>query len=201
MTKAAKLVKHAGRWMTTTERDRLLEATGEAPKVLPGTWRRKDQQAPAPKAPPRDAASSQPTAAGAPEPPAPEAADPAEVAAHCVANGQPQMAAELIRARVPMAEVRRLVDGASAIRQSFHMTRQINSMIPDALLDDMLSGLAQGITSVDFARKTFVNWLADNQSPEILGAPSISHLSARYTEDGGRAGNHGWDAAIARSKK
>ncbi|WP_374371714.1 hypothetical protein [Dongia sp.] len=183
------LVKHNGKWVTIKEYNAAVDAERKARNAV-----REARNAPQASTP---APSPAPQQVEPPSNPAPatDSPDPAEVAEYCAANGRPDMAAKFIRDRVPMAEVHRLVDVSDRIRTQFEAARAVNPEIPQQFLDEMLRGIAGGTTSPEVAGKMFCEWLADHQSPEIMGQLSSSDIA------GTAAGNHGWDRALAQAGK
>lgn len=118
-----------------------------------------------------------------------KAADPAEIAEYCVANGAPQLAAGLIRDKATMDDVKTRVGAASTIREMTKAARGTGVEI-DAKFED--TAIAKGMTA-DEVRKALFDKMVTQQSPEIRGQSSAGAVA------GEAAGNHGWDNALAKT--
>lgn len=103
-------------------------------------------------------------AATAPE--APKAADPAEVAEFCAANGCPALAGPLIREKATMDQVKARVGAAETIRALVADAGKISASIPAKAADEYI---AAGL-SVEEVRAKLWDRVVKAQSPEIRGS-------------------------------
>ena len=123
-------------------------------------------------------------AATAPE--APKAADPAEVAEFCAANGCPQLAAPLIREKATMDQVKARVGAADAIRAMVKDAGLISPSITAKAADEYITA---GL-SVEDVRAKLWDRVVKAQSPEIRGS-----IAADTGADTAKAG---LDKAVAK---
>lgn len=117
-----------------------------------------------------------------------KAADPADVAAYCAENGCARLAADLIREKATMDQVKSKVGAAAAIRAAAKDGARINPNMKAELAEMAEGAIAAGL-SVDSARAKMWDRLVAAQSPEIRSAVSPD---AR-----GRDAN-GWDKAVSK---
>jgi hypothetical protein len=118
------------------------------------------------------------------------AADPADVAEFCSANGCASMAAGLIREKAPMSEVKNRVNSAGAIRELVAEAGKVTPSISAAEADGLISA---GL-SVEQARAKLWDKIVARQSPEIQASIS-SEVAAVATQSAHKAG---WDKAISK---
>jgi ClpP class serine protease len=116
-----------------------------------------------------------------------KAADPAEIAEYCNANGAPQLIAGLIRDKATMDDVKAKVGSASKIREMAKAARATGCTIDSGFED---TAIERGMT-LEEVRAALFDKLTAQQSPEIRGQSSASDIA------GQTAGNHGWDKAFA----
>lgn len=118
---------------------------------------------PPPAEPEAEKAAVQPVAT-APE--APKAADPAEVAEFCTANGCPALAGPLIREKATMDQVKARVGAAETIRAMVADAGKISASISAKVADEFISA---GL-SVEDVRTKLWDRVVKAQSPEIRGS-------------------------------
>lgn len=154
-----------------------------------------EQSTPPAEAPKADEAAKEAApAASAPASDA-KAADPADVADYCAKNGAPQLAAGLIREKATMDQVKTKVaahvDVATKIRERVKSARATGITL-DAKFEE--TAIETGMT-LDAVTDALFQQMTTQQSPEIRGHLSSSDIA------GATAGNHGWDAALAKANR
>lgn len=136
------------------------------------------------------AAATQPAPAAAAAPPsqpeAPKAADPAEVAEFCAANGCPALAGPLIRQKATMEQVKARVGAAETIRAMVKDAMSITATITMAEADRFIAAGA----SVEAVRADLWDRVVKAQSPEIRGSIAA--------DTGAHTAKSGWDKAVAK---
>jgi ATP-dependent Clp protease, protease subunit len=118
-----------------------------------------------------------------------KAADPAEVAEYCAANGAPSMAGQLIREKASMDQVKTKVGATGEIKRLTKLARDTGCKVDDGFEAKAI----EGGMSVDEVRKTLFDKMTTQQSPEIRG-----NLSAGNMTTAGAKADKSWDKAVAK---
>jgi hypothetical protein len=124
--------------------------------------------------------------ANPPAPEAPKAADPAEVAEYCAANGCPALAGPLIREKATMDQVKAKVGAAETIRA---LVKDAGLLAPAIKADAADAYIAAG-TSVEDVRAALWDRVVKAASPEIR--------SSIAADTGAPKASDGWDKAVGK---